>query len=163
MTRITMLPANPSTTVNWGPGTIEVYDNVISTAGGYPIGDSFYANISAPTAPSGAIDGAQFNWVCLGLVDNTGTVFTSSALPANLPLASFQNPFIEFNYGTLGTPWGAGNTSMLQFLSGLSKTSGTPTPPPTITTTSLPNGVVGTPYSASITVSAPNGDAVTVS
>ncbi len=149
-------------TVSWGPGQIDVYDNVTSTAGGYPIGDSFYANIASPVPPNGLINGAQFNWVFLGLVDNTGTAFTGSGLPANLNMGSFQNPFIEFNFGTKGTPWGAGNTSMLQFLSTLSKTGGTPVPPPTITTTSLPKGVIGVGYSAPVMASAPNGDAVTI-
>lgn len=151
-----------STTVTWGPGRIDVYDNVTSTGGGYPVGDSFYANASSPVAPSGPINGAQFNWIMLGFVDPTGTVFTGSGLPANLNLGSFQNPFIEFNFGTAGTPWGAGNTSMLQFLSTLSKTSATPVPPPTVTTTSLPPGVIGVPYSASVTASAPNGDPVNI-
>ncbi|HZT29283.1 MAG TPA: Ig domain-containing protein [Bryobacteraceae bacterium] len=151
-----------TTTVTWGPGTLDVYDNLASTAGGYPVGDSFYANISAPVAPNGTINGAQFNWIALGLVDNTGTAFTGSSLPANLNMASFQSAFIEFNYGTQGTPWGAGNTSTLQFLTTLSKASGSPTPPPTITTTALPAGVIGVPYSAPITASAPNGDALTI-
>lgn len=150
-------------TVSWGPGIIDVYDNVTSTAGGYPVGDSFYANISSSVAPGGTFNGAQFNWIFLGLVDPTGTAFTGSGLPANLNFASFQNPFIEFNFGTQGQPWGAGNTSMLHFLTTLSKTGGSPAPPPTITTSSLPNGVVGMPYSVPITVSAPNGDATTVS
>lgn len=152
-----------ATTVTWGPGKIDVYDNVTSTGGGYPVGDSFYANVSTPVPPSGPINGAQFNWIFLGLVDPTGTVFNGSGLPANLHFASFQNPFIEFNFGTAGTPWGAGNTSTLQFLSTLSKNAASPAPPPTITTTSLPNGVIGVPYSVPVTASGPNGDAVTVS
>ena len=152
-----------TTTVTWGPGQIDVYDNVTSTGGGYPIGDSFYANIIAPVAPNGSINGAQFNWILLGLVDSTGTVFNGSGLPANLNMGSFQNPFLEFNFGTLGTPWGAGNTSMLQFLTTLSKASATPVPPPTITTTSLPSGVIGVVYSAAVTASAPNGDGLTLS
>jgi hypothetical protein len=152
-----------ATTLNWGPGWIDVYDNVTSTGGGYPIGDSFYINIKSPVAPGGTFNGAQFNWIFLGLVDPTGTAFTGSGIPANLNFASFQNPFIEFNYGTLGTPWGAGNTSMLQFLATLSKTSGTPTPPPTITTTSLPNGVYNMPYNAAISATAPNGDGLSLS
>ena len=151
-----------TTTLSWGPGNIDVYDNVTSTGGGYPIGDSFYANISAPVAPGGAINGAQFNWIFLGLADPTGTVFTGPGLPASLNLGSFRNPFIEFNFGTLGTPWGAGNTSMLQFLSTLSKTGATPVPPPTINTTSLPPGVIGVAYHAAVTASAPNGDALSV-
>jgi hypothetical protein len=149
-------------TQTWGPGIADVYDNVTSTAGGYPVGDSFYANISSPVPPGGLIDGAQFNWVLLGLVDPTGTVFTSSGLPGGLNMGSFQNPFIEFNYGTQGTPLGAGNTSTLQFLSTISKTGGSPVPPPTITTTALPSGVIGVAYSAPVTASAPNGDAVTL-
>lgn len=151
-----------STTISWGPGNIDVYDNVTSTGGGYPVGDSFYANVSSPVPPSGAINGAQFNWIMLGLVDPTGTVFSGSGLPASLNLGSFQNPFIEFNFGTLGTPWGAGNTSMLQFLSTLSKTGATPAPPPTITTTALPPGVIGVAYNAQVTASAPNGDALSL-
>lgn len=148
-----------ATTVSWGPGTIDLYDNLTSTGAGYPVGDSLYANLSAPAAPSGAINGARFNWILLGLVDGTGTAFAGGALPGALNFASFQQPFIEFNYGTLGTPWGAGNTSTLQWLSSLSKTGGTVTPPPTITTTSLPGGVVGVAYSAPVTASGPNGDA----
>ena len=46
-----------ATTVSWGPGIIDVYDNVTSTAGGYPIGDSFYANVSSAVPPNGAING----------------------------------------------------------------------------------------------------------
>lgn len=151
-----------TTTVTWGPGVIDLYDNVTSTAGGYPIGDSLYANLSSRVAPSGTIDGAAFNWIFLGLVDGTGTAFAGGALPGTLNFASFQHPFIEFNYGTLGTPWGAGNTSTLQWLSTLSKTGGTVITPPTITTTSLPSGVIGVAYSAPVTAAGPNGDATTL-
>lgn len=150
-----------TTTVSWGPGAFQVYDNLTSTTSGYPIGDSFYANIMG-VPPHGTINGAQFNWIFLGLADPTGTAFMGSSLPANLNLASFQNPFIEFNYGAWGTPWGAGNTSTLQFLSSLSKTGAAQTPPPTITTTSLPSGVIGVAYSVPVTASGPNGDATTL-
>ena len=149
-------------TVSWGPGTIDVYNNLTSASSGYPIGDSLYANI-AGVPPNGTINGAQFNWIFLGLVDGTGTAFASSALPSNLNFASFQNnQFIEFNYGTLGTPWGAGNTSTIQWLSSLSKTGSTVTTPPTITTTALPNGVIGVAYSVPVTATAPNGDGLTL-
>jgi hypothetical protein len=150
-----------ATTVSWGPGTIDVYDNLTSTAG-YPVGDSFYANVSAPVAPGGAIAGARFNWIFLGLVDGTGTALAGAALPATLHFASFQSQFIEFNYGTRGTPWGAGNTSTTQWLSTLSQVTGAVTPPPTITTTSLPDGVIGVPYAVAVTAAAPNGDATVV-
>jgi hypothetical protein len=87
-------------TIAWGPGTIDVYDNVTSTADGYAVADSFYVNLTSPAVPNGTINRAQFNWVGLGLVDPTGTAFTGPALPANPNFASFQNPFVEFDYGT---------------------------------------------------------------
>jgi len=122
---------------SWGPGVIDVYGNLTSNTGGYPIGDSFYANLtsqlSSQVAPNGLIGGAQFNWVGLGLVDPTGTAFTGSALPANLNFRSFQNPFMEFNYyGTVGTSSEMGNVSVLQLLSSFNNTSATTALPPTI-------------------------------
>src|SRR5581483_334101 len=133
-----------TTTVRWGPGTIDVYDNLTSATSGYPIGDSLYINING-VPPSGPINGAQFNWIFLGFVDGRGTAISGGALPSNLSLSAFQSAFIEFNYGTQGTPWGAGNTSTLQPLTSLSGSGGVPgiSFAPT-----LPNGVVGTPYSA---------------
>jgi hypothetical protein len=134
-----------SETVSWGPGKIDVYNNLTSTSNGYPLGDSLYANING-VAPSGTLMGAQFNWIFLGLVDNSGAAFSSAALPANLSLGSFNSAFIEFNYGTRGTPFGAGNTSTIQFLSSLSTSGGSS---PISFSPTLPSGVVGTAYSAS--------------
>lgn len=130
--------------VSWGPGTIYLYDNLTSTSAGYPIGDSFYANING-VAPDGTINGAQFNWIFLGLVDNSGTAFSGGALPATLNYSAFQSRFIEFNYGTQGTPYGAGNTSTLQFLSSLTKSGASA---PITFAPSLPSGTLGVPYSA---------------
>lgn len=141
-------------TVTWGPGTIDVYNN-LTLGVGYPVGDSLYVNISSLTPPTGSFGGVSFNWIFLGFVDSTGTAFSSATLPANLNLASFQSYFIEFNFS-----WAAGITSQLQFLSTLS--NGTPSTPPTITTTSLPPGVYGVPYSQPVTASGPNGDVTTV-
>lgn len=144
-------------TLTWGPGNIYMYDNLTSTSGGYPTGDSLYFNING-VAPTGTINGASFNWIFFALLDSTGTGLTAGSLPSALSLANFKSSFIEFNYGTLGTPYGAGNTSTIQFVSTLAKTTGGPT----INTTSLPAGVVGVNYSAPISVSAPNNDPVTV-
>jgi hypothetical protein len=151
-------------TVSWGPGAINVYYHLTSNTSGYPIGDSLYVNIPGSTGgaipPGGLINGAAFNWIFLGFVDNTGTAFQSAALPSNLNFASFQSRFIEFNYGTTGTPFGAGNTSTIQPLSTLVNTSAVP---PTITTTSLPGGTYGVPYTAAIGATGPNPVTLSVS
>lgn len=112
-----------SSTANSGPGTIDVYDNLTS-ASGYPNGDSVYVNF-AGVAPSGLLAGAAFNWMGLALLDPSGVAVTGGALPADLSTAAFPTHFSEFNFGTRGTPWGAGNTSMIQTLSTLSSTGGT--------------------------------------
>ncbi len=148
-------------TVTWGPGTIDVYNKLTTSASGYPVGDSLYANFTG-LAPSGPINGAQFNWVLLALVDNTGTAFTDPTRMPTLNFASFQSQFIEFNFGTTGTPFGAGNTSMLQFLSTLSQGSGSSNLPPTITTTVLPNGTYGVPYNLPVTATGPAKDPITI-
>lgn len=121
------------TTVSWGPGKIDVYDNLTSTSSGYPTGDSVYVNING-VAPNGPINGAQFNFIFLGLVDGSGKSIANGALVDNLSMANFNSAFIEFNYGTKGTKWGAGNTSTLQFLTpatGLTGSGGS-NPPPTV-------------------------------
>jgi hypothetical protein len=144
-----------SSTANSGPGRIDVYDNLVS-AQGYPNGDSVYVNF-AGVAPSGLLAGAQFNWMGLALLDPAGVAVSSGQLPADLNSANFPTHFSEFNFGTKGTPWGAGNTSMIQSLTSLSTSGVVPPPPPppplTIDTASLPSGTTGTAYSAPISVS----------
>jgi len=153
-------------TVSFGPGIIDLFFHLtLVPAVSYPTGDSFYVNFNAPSgasypvAPGGLINGAAFNWVQLALVDNTGTAFTSAALPATLNFSSFQSQFIEFNYGTAGIALGAGNTSTIQPFSTLVNTAAVP---PTITTTSLPAGTWGVPYNLAVTATAPNVDPVTL-
>lgn len=117
-----------TSTANSGPGRIDVYDNLTS-AQGYPNGDSLYVNF-AGVAPNGLLAGAAFNWMGLALLDPAGNAITGGTIPAGLSTASFPTHFSEFNFGTLGTPWGAGNTSMIQGLTSLSTTGGTTNPPP---------------------------------
>jgi len=117
----------PSTATS-GPGRIDVYDN-LTTSTSYPKGDSVYVNFGG-VAPSGLLAGAAFNWMGIGLIDASGTTVSNGALPS-LELASFPTHFTEFNFGTRGTPWGAGNTSTIQSLTSLtSGGTGTPPPPP---------------------------------
>ncbi len=150
------------TTVSFGPGQIDVFDNLVSQVS-YPSGDSLYVNISGSVAPNGLLNGSQFNYIYLALLDATGTAINGGRLPANLSLANFQtSSFVGFNYGTGGVPYGAGNTTTIQFLSSLSNSTGGTTPP-TILTSALPSGVVGVAYSAAINTATPNGNAKTVS
>lgn len=135
-----------TSTANSGPGRIDVYDNLTS-AQGYPNGDSIYVNF-AGVAPTGLLAGAAFNWMGLALLDPTGAAVSGGTLPSNLNTANFPTHFSEFNFGTLGTPWGAGNTSMIQSLTTLSSSGGTVTPPPISFAATLPNGTVGVAYSA---------------
>lgn len=133
-----------TSTANSGPGRIDVYDNLTS-AQGYPNGDSVYVNF-AGVAPSGLLSGAAFNWMGLALLDPSGNAVTGGALPAGLNTANFPTHFSEFNFGTRGTPWGAGNTSMIQSLTSLT-TSGPTTPPAPITfNPTLPGGTAGVAY-----------------
>ena len=136
-----------ASTANSGPGRIVVHDNLMN-AQGYPNGDSIYVNF-AGVAPSGLLAGAAFNWMGLALLDPTGAAVSGGVLPARLDIARFPTHFSEFNFGTLGTPWGAGNTSMIQGLSSLSTSGGVVTPPPITFAPSLPGGTVGVDYSAS--------------
>lgn len=132
-----------SSTANSGPGRIDVYDNLTS-AQGYPAGDSVYVNFGG-VAPSGLLAGAAFNWMGLALLDSSGAAVSGGALPAGLGLAAFPTHFSEFNYGTSGTPWGAGNTSTIQSLTSLGTTP--PPPSPVTFAPSLPGGTVGVAYS----------------
>ena len=133
-------------TATSGPGTIDVYDN-LTNAQGYPNGDSVYVNF-AGVAPTGLLAGAEFNWMGVALLDPSGTAVTGGALPATLAIASFPTHFTEFNFGTAGTRWGAGNTSMSQGLTSLGTDTVAP-PSPISFSPSLPGGTVGVPYSAS--------------
>jgi hypothetical protein len=137
-----------TSTANSGPGRIDVYDD-LTTSTSYPTGDSVYVNF-AGVAPSGLLAGAAFNWMGLALLDRTGAAVTGGALPADLEGASFGTRFSEFNFGTRGTKWGAGNTSTIQSLTSLT-TAGTQPPPPApiAFSPSLPDGTAGVAYSAS--------------
>ncbi len=100
-------------TVHTGPGVVDVYDNLTTNAS-YPAGDSVYANFSGSVAPSGPLAGADFNWVGLAFLDGTGRAVSAGLLPADLSTPAWTSTFAEFNYGTRGTRWGAGNTSRTQ-------------------------------------------------
>lgn len=134
-----------SSTANSGPGRIDVYDNLTSSTG-YPNGDSLYVNF-AGVAPSGLLAGAAFNWMGLALLDPAGAAITDGRIPAGLGTAGFPTHFSEFNFGTRGTAWGAGNTSMIQGLASLTTSGGIPAPSPVSFTPTLPGGTAGVPYS----------------
>lgn len=139
-----------TSTAHSGPGRIDVYDN-LTTSTSYPTGDSIYVNF-AGVAPSGLLAGAQFNWMGLALLDRTGVAVSGGRLPAVIDGTQFGTRFSEFNFGTRGTPWGAGNTSMIQSLTTVGSTVTPPPPPPPAPiafSASLPNGTVGVAYSAS--------------
>ena len=136
-----------TSTANSGPGRIDVYDN-LTTGIGYPNGDSVYVNFGG-VAPSGLLAGAKFNWMGLALLDPTGAAVTAGALPEPLSSAAFRTIFSEFNYGTRGTPWGAGNTSTIQSLSSVGDGTVTPPPAPVTFAPTLPGATVGSAYSAS--------------
>jgi len=142
-----------TSTATSGPGTIDVFDNLTTTVG-YPAGDSLYVNFTQGVpntmgvAPSGLLDGAAFNWMGLAFLDAGGTAITNGQLPASFGAATFPVQFSEFNFGTTGTPYGAGNTSMIQSVT----TGGTPPPPPPAPLAFAPTlaaGMAGTPYSSS--------------
>lgn len=135
-----------TSTANSGPGRIDVYDNLTS-ATAYPNGDSVYVNFGG-VAPSGLLAGAAFNWMGLALLDPSGAAVSGGALPTTLDVANFPTHFSEFNFGTLGTPWGAGNTSMIQSLGNLSTAGGT-NPSPILFSPVLAGGTVDVAYSAS--------------
>lgn len=138
-----------SSTANSGPGTIDVFDNLTTTVG-YPSGDSVYVNFTQGVpntmgvAPNGLLAGASFNWMGLAFLDSTGHAVTGGKLPASFGSAAFPTTFSEFNFGTAGTPFGAGNTSMIQSLT----STRTPPPPALTFTPTLPAGTVGVPYSS---------------
>lgn len=132
-----------SSTANSGPGQIMVNNNLTSTVG-YPSGDSVYVNFSG-VAPTGLLSGLSFNWMGLAFLDPSGAAVTAGSLP-DLGSGAFTTKFSEFNFGTLGTKWGAGNTSTIQ---SLSTVNGNSTPAPITFTPSLPGATVGTYYSAS--------------
>lgn len=153
-----------TSTATSGPGRIDVYDNLTS-AQGYPNGDSVYVNF-AGVAPSGLLAGAEFNWMGVALLDSSGAAITGGALPATLSIASFPTHFTEFNFGTLGTPWGAGNTSMIQSLTSLATDGTTPPPPPPAAISfapGLPGGTVGAWYSTTFADAAGGTGAFTYS
>lgn len=132
-------------TATSGPGVIDVFDNLTTTVG-YPSGDSVYVNFTNGTtgtgvAPGSTLAGLDFNWMGLAFLDPTGSAITNGALPTSFSAAAFPTMFSEFNFGTLGQPWGAGNTSTVETL-----TTG---PAPVTFAPSLPGGTVGALYSAS--------------
>lgn len=133
-------------TVRSGPGTVDVFDD-LGTNTSYPAGDSVYVNFTGSVAPSGPLAGAAFNWIGLAFLDSTGRAVAGGALP-DLAAAPWTSTFSEFNYGTLGTPWGAGNTSHIQPM-----TPQRVVPPPVdpiVLAPALPSGVVGLAYSATL-------------
>ncbi|HVE26195.1 MAG TPA: putative Ig domain-containing protein, partial [Sporichthya sp.] len=136
-----------TSTAHSGPGRIDVFDN-LTNATGYPNGDSVYVNFGG-VAPSGLLAGAAFNWMGLALLDPSGAAVVDGRLPA-LNSALFPTRFSEFNYGTRGTPWGAGNTSTIQSLTTVTTGTQPPPPPPAPLAFSavLPDGTAGLPYSA---------------
>ena len=136
-------------TATSGPGTIDVFDN-LTTNVGYPSGDSVYVNFTQGTtntmgvSPTGLLAGAAFNWMGLAFLDAGGTAITNGQLPSSFGTAAFPVQFAEFNFGTAGTPFGAGNTSMIQSMS----TGGTPPPAPLAFAPALAAGTVGVPYAS---------------
>jgi len=138
-----------SSTATSGSGTIDVFDN-LTTNVGYPAGDSVYVNFTQGTpnttgvAPNGLLDGAAFNWMGLAFLDAGGTAITNGQLPSSFGAAAFPVQFSEFNFGTAGTPFGAGNTSMIQSMA----SGGTPPPAPLAFAPTLAAGMVGAPYAS---------------
>ncbi len=117
-------------TVSFGPGAIDVYDNLVSFPGaGYPSGDSVYVNFTSGiantmgVAPNATVDGVTFNTFGLAFLDPSATAVVNGALPADLSASMSSNMFAEFNFGTSGQPFGAGNTSMIQTLTSVGPTN----------------------------------------
>lgn len=131
-------------------GRIDVFDNVL-TSTGYPTGDSVYVNFTGSVAPSGLLAGADFNWMGLAFLDPSAKAVTAAALPA-LNGAAFSTMFSEFNFGTAGTRWGAGNTSMIQSLT--SANDSTVGATPLTFAPALPDGTVGAAYSSTLPAAA---------
>ncbi len=113
-----------ASTTHTGAGVVDVYDNLLSNSS-YPVGDSVYVNFTGSVAPSGPLAGADFNWMGLAFLDSTGRAVSAGLLPADLSGPAWTSTFSEFNYGTTGTRWGAGNTSRIQ---PMTPASGTPAP-----------------------------------
>jgi hypothetical protein len=99
-------------TVTETAGQIGLYNDVVSSPSGVPNGDSFYTFVpgipnNTPPPPTGSIDGVVPNFIYLGLVDPSGSAFSSPALPQSLNLAEFspspKEAFLGVNYGPLGT------------------------------------------------------------
>jgi PEP-CTERM motif len=116
------------TVTEGAPGTLALYDSV-SPPNSIPVGDSLYTfdplNGQGPLPSSGSFTGLTPNFIYLGFVDSSGTVFTGTSLPAGLSLSSFNSNgvFIGINYGQFG----AGNTTTISFLNTLS-----PVPEPAV-------------------------------
>ena len=110
-------------TVSASAGQLGLYNDV-NPSSGVPVGDSLYTFVpgipgNGPGPSSGSIDGLVPNYIYLGLVDASGAVFTSSALPQTLTLSQFNEAFLGINYG----PFGAGNTTTIFPLTSLNTVS----------------------------------------
>ena len=143
-----------------GPGQITMYDNL--TPGTYGVGDRLEVNTTSWAPMSASFGGFQFTTISVQLYDPTGTAFTAGVFPANMNASSFitqgvgaMQPGLVVGYLNANSQW----ATAFQ-LTTLAAT--TPGAAPTITTTSLPAGVSGVPYAASVAASGPNGDAVTL-
>jgi hypothetical protein len=147
---------NGSTINQSGPGNIDIIDNN-TLAVSYGIGDSIAINSGpyAIPAPIGTLYGAPFNNINIMFSDGTGTAFSGTALPRTVNAASYAFKALELTYNSsLGI-----TTMTLPLLTASSSATTTPT----ITTASLPSGVYGVAYSSTVTASAPNADATTIS
>ena len=79
------------------------------------------------------------NYIYLGLVDASGAVFTSSALPQTLTLSQFNEAFLGINYG----PFGAGNTTTIFPLTSLSTVPNSQSVPEPASSILLGTGLLG--------------------
>ncbi|MDD5274761.1 MAG: putative Ig domain-containing protein [Methylovulum sp.] len=152
---------NGSTITQTGPGTIDIFDNV-NPPNSWPPGDTIAFNsASIPsmpiTEPTGTLYGAHFRFINIMLVDYTGTAFSGTALPHAINAASYSygQKSLELTYTSL-----SGTTTMILPMLTASSSA---TIPPTLTTANFANGVIGVPYSSTVTATAPNNDTVTIS
>jgi hypothetical protein len=150
---------NGSTLTMGGANTFDVFDNVgADPTGLVPPGDTIsisrvLSQAVASPAPVGTLYGTSFVNVDFWIYDSTGTALTSTALPQAVNLASFASAEMDLTYNYPNVP-GAYITEIVV----ISTSSASSAINPAITTTSLPNGVFGVPYNATVTATAPNND-----
>jgi len=148
------------TTGTSGPGQITMYDNM--TPGLYGVGDRLEVNTTSWVPMTASFGGFQFTTISVQIYDPTGTAFTAGVFPTNMNAASFITPGVGAMQPGLVVGYLNANSSWATAFQLMTLASTTPGAPPSITTTSLPAGVVGVPYTASVAASGPNGDAVTL-